>query len=242
LRCRYQDVRAPPVRPSEMTGRSNRTTTTPPDGLVEVQRVAIEVAEQAVAAAAPGMTEVELRDLVEEWLCDRGCAEVWSITNVGFGARSTICFPDQPPTDNRLGRNDVGHVDLHPISAAGWWGDCTRTFVLGSDPERERALAAVREIHAATLARCRPGMPASELFEGCHAAIEAAGYRLLDPWSNIGHSLRQGSAYDDKFIDAANETPMWGAWAVEPFLGTDAYGVKLEDVVWFGADGCTVVR
>ena len=211
-----------------------------PDGLVAVQRVAVEVAERAAREAEPGMTEIELRNLAEEWLRDRGCEEVWSITNVGFDARSTICFPDEPPTENRLVA--VGHVDVHPISADGWWGDCTRTFSLGRHPEHERAFAAVRDIHAATLARARPGMPARELFEGANAAIEAAGYRLLDPWSNIGHSLRQGSAYDEKFIDATNDREMWGAWAVEPFLGNDDFGVKVEDVVWFGRDGCVYLR
>ena len=211
-----------------------------PEGLVAVQRIAIEVAERAATTAEPGMTEIELRDLVEGWLRERGCEEVWSITNVGFDIRSTICFPDQPPTENRLVA--LGHVDVHPISPDGWWGDCTRTFSLGDDPEHERALAAVREIHAATLARARPGMPARELHEGANAAIEAAGYRLLDPWSNIGHSLRQGSAYDEKFIDATNEREMWGAWAIEPFLGNDEFGVKVEDVVWFGRDACTVLR
>jgi Xaa-Pro dipeptidase len=214
----------------------------PPEGLAAVQRVAVETAERAAREARPGMTEIELRDLVEAWLREAGCAEVWSITNVGFGERSTICFPDQPPTENVLGPGDVGHVDLHPVSADGWWGDCTRTFSLGGDPEHERAVAVVRRIHEETLARCRPGMPARELFAGCLASIAAAGYRLLDPWSNIGHSLRQGSAYDEKFVDAANERQLWGAWAVEPFLGTDRFGVKLEDVVWFGDDGCVVLR
>jgi Xaa-Pro dipeptidase len=211
-----------------------------PDGLRAVQRVAVEVAERAAREASPGSSEIELRDLVEQWLREAGCPEVWSITNVGFDARSTICFPDQPPTENRLVA--LGHVDLHPISSDGWWGDCTRTFAVAPSREHERALATVREIHEATLARCRPGMPALELFEGCHAAIVDAGYRLLDPWSNIGHSLRQGSAYDEKFIDATNERELWGAWAIEPFLGSDDFGVKLEDVVWFGEDGCTVVR
>src|SRR5438128_6758026 len=122
-----------------MTGRRNRTRTKPPHGLVAVQRIAVEVAERAASEAAPGMTEIELRDLVEAWLRERGCADVWSITNVGFGARSTICFPDQPPTGNVLGARGVGHVDLHPISPDGWWGDCTRTFSLGGDPEHDRA-------------------------------------------------------------------------------------------------------
>ena len=213
-----------------------------PDGLAHVQTVARRVADEAVRAARLGMTEIELRDLAEQLLREAGCAEVWSITNVGFGARSTICFPDQPPTDNVLGADDVGHVDLHPISAAGWWGDCTRTFTVGSDFEHDRALETVRRIHEETLARCTPGMPARELFAGCLASIESAGYRLLDPWSNIGHSLRRGSAYDEKFIDATNEREMWGAWAIEPFLGTDRFGVKLEDLVWFGRDGCVVLR
>ena len=210
-----------------------------PDGLVAVQRIAVEVAERAAREARPGMTEIELRDLVELWLQEAGCSLVWSITNVGFDARSTICFPDQPPTANRLVA--LGHVDLHPVSADGWWGDCTRTLSLGDDPEHVRAVETVRSIHEETLARCRPGMEARELFAGCQRAIEGAGYRLLDPWSNIGHSLRRGSAYDEKFIDATNERPMWGAWAIEPFLGTDAFGVKLEDVVWLDEGGCTVL-
>jgi Xaa-Pro dipeptidase len=207
-----------------------------------VQRIARAAAERAAREARPGMMEIELRDLVEGLLRDAGCDEVWSITNVGFGPRSTICFPDQPPTDNRLGAVDVGHVDIHPVAQDGWWGDCTRTFLRGDDAEHERALGAVTEIQAATLTRCRPGMQARELFAGCLAAIEAAGYRLLDPWSNIGHSLRRGSAYDEKFIDAGNAREMWGAWAIEPFLGTDSFGVKLEDVVWFGSEGCVVIE
>lgn len=215
----------------------------PPEGLAAVQRIAREAADWAVSRARPGMAEVELRDLVEARLREAGAPATWSITNVGFGRRSTICFPDQPPTGTVLRDVDVGHVDVHPIAGENWWGDCTRTLLVGGGaPEHVRALDELRSIHAATLARCRPGMPARELFAGCHAAIEAAGYRLLDPWGNIGHSLRQGSAYDEKFIDVSNGREMWGAWAIEPFLGCDDFGVKLEDVVWFGPDGCTVLR
>jgi Xaa-Pro aminopeptidase len=214
----------------------------PPEGLVRVQRIAGEAAEYVVREAAAGITEIELRDLVEQRMRAAGCESVWSITNVGFGARSTICFPDQPPTENRLREVDVGHVDVHPVAPDGWWGDCTRTFRCGADPGHAQALEALLRIHEETLARCRPGMHARDLFAGCLEAIEAAGFRLLDPWRNIGHSLRRGSAYDDKFIDAANERELWGAWAVEPFLGTDSFGVKVEDVVWFGRDRCTVLR
>jgi Xaa-Pro aminopeptidase len=213
-----------------------------PEGLVAVQQVARACAEEAVRLARVGMTEIELRDVVEGLLADHGSTDLWSITNVSFGPRSTICFPDQPPTGTRLGAQDVGHVDVHPISVDGWWGDCTRTFQLGDDAERARAFETVRRIHEETLARCVPGMRACDLFAGCFESIQAAGFKLHDPWSNIGHSLKHGSAYDEKFIDATNDREMWGAWAVEPFLGTDEFGVKLEDVVWFGEDGCEVLR
>ena len=221
---------------------SSSTEPRPPEGLLEAQRIARATAEWAASRAEPGLTEIELRDLAEAYAQELGAVEFWSITNVGFGNRSTICFPDQPPTENRLGAVDVGHVDVHPVTEDGWWGDCTRTFVLGSDAEHARALATVRELHERTLARCSPGMRAQELFVPCEAAMRAAGYRLLDPWSNIGHSIGRGSAYDEKFIDATNERPMWNAWAVEPFLGTGTFGVKLEDVVWFGPEGCVVLR
>jgi Xaa-Pro dipeptidase len=34
---------------------------------------------------------------------------------------------------------------------------------------------------------------------------------------------------------------MTGAWAVEPFIGNHLYGVKREDVVWFGPTQATVI-
>jgi len=214
----------------------------PPEGLVRVQRIARETAEQVAGEARPGMTEIELRDRAEALLREQGSERVWSITNLGVGEGSLDCWPTVPPTDRSVGTADVGIVDIHPVAADEWWGDCTRTFRVGDDPEHGRALEVLREIHEGALARCRPGMRAKDLFDPTLAAIEAAGYRLLDRWSNIGHSLRQGSAYDEKFIDATNETAMWGAWAIEPFFGTDRFGVKLEDVVWFGPDGCVVLR
>ena len=41
-----------------------------PEGLVAVQRVARECAEEAVGLARVGMTEIELRDIVEQLLAD----------------------------------------------------------------------------------------------------------------------------------------------------------------------------
>ena len=52
----------------------------------------------------------------------------------------------------------------------------------------------------------------------------------------IGHRRHQA-----QFIDAGNSTPMWGAWAVEPFAARGEVAVKVEDLVWFGRERCIVV-
>ena len=50
-----------------------------------------------------------------------------------------------------------------------------------------------------------------------------------------------GAAYLHNFIDAGNQTPMWGAWAVEPFASRGDVAVKVEDLVWFGREQCQIV-
>ena len=64
---------------------------------------------------------------------------------------------------------------------------------------------------------------------------------LLDLLANIGHSLTAGAAYLHNFIDAGNQTPMWGAWAIEPFAARGDIAVKVEDLVWFGRERCMVL-
>jgi Xaa-Pro aminopeptidase len=214
----------------------------PPFGLVTAQRIAIAAAEHAVTAASPGMSESELAELAESHARSLGATGFWTITNVGFGAGSLRCFPTEPPTGRALWSLDVGHVDVHPITAEGWWGDCTRTLVRGEVPEYRHLSSEMEEVHRRLLASARPGMPANELYGIFRGEVERLDLVALDRLHNIGHSLGRSTSYDFGYIDAHNASPMFGAWAIEPFFGNHLYGVKLEDVVWFGAAACTVVH
>jgi Xaa-Pro dipeptidase len=232
---------ADPLRPDWAYRPGPDVAPAPPAGLVAVQRAARAAAAAGAAAAAPGRSERDLEQVASDAMRAAGAVSVWTITNVGVGEGARVCFPTEGPSERALGDSDVAIVDVHPVDAAGWWGDCTRTALVGDDAEAHAALAELESIHAATLAACRPGMPASELFGLCAERIAAAGFELLDQLGNIGHSLGAGAAYLDGFIDASNDTPMWGAWAIEPFVGLGSWSLKVEDVVWFGRDACTVV-
>jgi Xaa-Pro aminopeptidase len=210
----------------------------PPAGLVKAQVIAKGAAEAGIAAAAAGVSEQDVELVISAYLIAQGIEHVWTITNVGLGKNTLVCFPTNPPTALRAAENDVLMVDVHPITGDGSWGDCTRCAVIGDYPEAKAALADLERIHFETLEKCRPGMRADELFGLSHDRLTAEGYVLLDQLGNIGHSLTAGAAYLHQFIDAGNTTPMWGAWAIEPFAARGGIAVKVEDLVWFGRDRC----
>jgi Xaa-Pro aminopeptidase len=216
-------------------------TDEPPAGLVEAQRFAIRVAEASAAQAAAGETERQVRDRTEALVTEWGGDGVWTPTVVGFGIGTLSCFPTDVPSERALWNLDLGMIDVHPVTAEGWWGDCTRTFQRGDNLAQAEALTTVERIHATVLAAVRPGMRACDLFAVFDEELGKTPYVLLDRLSNIGHSLDANSSYDDGYIDAWNETVMTGAWAVEPFIGNHLYGVKREDVVWFGPTRATVI-
>nr|WP_300145254.1 M24 family metallopeptidase [Propionicimonas sp.] len=213
----------------------------PPAGLVAAQRIAIRVAEAGAEAAVAGQTERELHRIVNQMVLDAGAVGTWTPTTVGFGVGTLSCFPTDVPTDRALWNLDLGMIDVHPVTADGWWGDCTRSFQRGDNHAQAEALATIERIHATVLAAARPGMRACDWFGVFADELARTPYVLLDRLSNIGHSLTANSSYDDGYIDASNETVMRGAWAVEPFIGNHLYGVKREDVVWFGPTRCTVI-
>lgn len=209
-----------------------------PAGLRAAQKLAKQAAMVGVNAARTGISEIEVEQQVHDYLLSQGAQGIWTITNVGLGENTRVCFPTQGPGKQQAAAQDVLMVDVHPITADGSWGDCTRCAVMGDYPEAAQALKDLERIHYETLAQCRPGMPASELFGLSHERLTAEGFILLDLLGNIGHSLTAGAAYTHGFIDAGNITPMWGAWAIEPFAQRGEVAVKVEDVVWFGRDGC----
>ncbi|OUE22510.1 Metallopeptidase family M24 [Clavibacter michiganensis] len=213
----------------------------PPPGLVRAQQLAVQVAEEFAASVEPGMTEREVRDAVDARVVALGGAGTWTPTVVGFGAGTLSCFPTDDPSNRSLWPIDLGVIDVHPVTHDGWWGDCTRSLIRGSNVPQSRVLAAVEAVHEHLLDSARAGMRARDWFAAFHEALEPTGLLLLDRLQNIGHSLDHDSSYDGGYIDAWNDTVMTGAWAVEPFIGNHLYGVKREDVVWFGSTKVTVI-
>ena len=211
----------------------------PPPELVAAQRTTIEITDVVLAGVTPGMSEIELVRRADGLARQRGATGVWTPIAVGAGAGALVCHPDHPPTERRVAADDIVYLDLTP-DFGGWPGDVTRSVVVGSDSARREVAAAAHRIERALIAACRPGMTAAELFSIAAELLAQEGYELLDLLGNVGHDLGPAARVTG-FIEAGNDTPMWGAWAIEPHVGRDGFGAKFEDVVWLGSEGVVFV-
>ena len=207
--------------------------------LVAAQRATIAIVEELADEIHPGRSERDLAARAEELALARGATGFWTPVAVGAGAGNLVCHPDFPPTERAVADVDLVYLDVTP-DFGGWPGDVTRSVVVGADAARERVLADCRRIELAVIAAIRPGMQAKELFAVARALIDADGYELLDLLGNIGHDLGRDAEVTG-FIDPRNETPMWGCWAIEPHIGMDGVGAKVEDLVWIGEEGVAVL-
>ena len=214
----------------------------PPQGLVTAQRMAIESAEKIVHETMPGETEKGVLSRLENCARAKGAVGFWTPTVVGFGPGSLSCFPTDKPSDRPLWNIDIGHVDVHPVTEEGWGGDCTRTIVVGKHPRHHEILSTLSRIHHEVLSSLEPEMRACDAFQLFERKLKTTPYRLLDRLENIGHSLSQGGSYEDGYLNRWNKSVLKGAWAFEPFIGTDLYGAKIEDVMWFGPSSCVWVK
>jgi Xaa-Pro dipeptidase len=207
--------------------------------LAAAQHATIEIVEALVEEVRPGRSELELATRAEEIALARGATGFWTPVAVGAGPGNLVCHPDFPPTGRIIADVDLVWLDVTP-DFSGWPGDVTRSVVVGSDRARERILDECVRIERAVIESIRPGMPAKELFAVARRLIDEGGYELLDLLGNIGHDLGRGAEVTG-FIDPRNETPMWGCWAIEPHIGMDGVGAKVEDLVWIGEEGVVVI-
>lgn len=207
--------------------------------LLAAQRATLAVVSDLEREIRPGRTERELAVRAEELARARGATGFWTPVAVGAGPGNLVCHPEFPPTERAVAAADLVWIDLTP-DFGGWPGDVTRSVVVGADSARERVLADCARIERAVIEAITPGMPARELFAVARALLDADGYELLDLLGNIGHDLDR-DALVTGFIDPRNETAMWGCWAIEPHIGMDGIGAKIEDLVWIDEEGVIVL-
>lgn len=202
----------------------------PPAGLVAAQDLAREIIAQLTPLIVDGVSETELEAHVLRIGDELGSSDVWTTPTTRIGIGTSVCHPAFPMQDRRAVAGDTVIIDVNPV-LDGWLGDFCQSFAVAPAPTGSALIEEVRQFQLDLIALVEPGMLASALYAiGADLAL-SRGLKLLDLLDNFGHSLDTEFATEG-FIDATNDTPMWGGWTVEPQLGRHGVGAKFEDILW----------
>jgi Xaa-Pro aminopeptidase len=205
------------------------------DAEIALLREACAIGDRALTevlgTVAPGQTEREIARRLEWCMLELGADGVAFQTIVATGTNSAI--PHHRPTDREVARGDFLKIDFGALYR-GYHADCTRTVVVGREPE-----AWQREVYDVVRAAQRAGRHAltvgadlRTVDAAARGVVAAAGYA-----EQFSHGLGHGVGLE------IHEAPMLGPTAdgrladrtpvtVEPGVYLPGRGgVRIEDTL-----------
>lgn len=206
------------------------------DEVAALQR-ACDITDQALAvawaAAKPGMTERELRRILDGAMLDFG-GEVGFESIVASGPNSAI--PHHQPTDRALQVGDFLKIDCGAMYD-GYHADMTRMAVVGAEPAdwQVELHALVLTAQQAGIDALKPGATAAELDHAARRIIDEAGHG-----EHYLHGLGHGvglEIHEPPFLGASgtDRIDVGVPVTVEPGVYLSGRGgVRIEDTLLVG--------
>lgn len=133
-------------------------------------------------------------------------------------------------------------LDISPRGPHGYYGDLTRTFVVGSDGGWERrAFVAVEAAHEEALATVEADVTAGTVHEEAAAELTAHGFRIDSSEVGFTHGVGHGvgvSLHEGPSLRADTALEAGNVVTIEPGVyDPDTGGVRIEDLVAVTEDG-----
>lgn len=154
-------------------------------------RMSAEIRDICADAIVPGMSTMELDDLVAEY-CRRHKVEASFYRYAGFPGRLCVSLNDEVihgiPDRRRIIRpGDLVSTDVG-IRTLGFNGDTSRTVAVGGcDPEVQRLLDTTKACLKAGIAAAGPGVHLGDVGWAIQQVAEQAGFGIVRDW--IGHGV-----------------------------------------------------
>jgi Xaa-Pro aminopeptidase len=205
--------------------------------LDELDRIAASrahalVGQDAVhAGLEPGVSDLDLQTRALAAAQMAAAEPIEFVGGIAGGRHSAdVAPPVYVPGTQRLEPGDCVLADV-AVRARGYWGDTTRTSVIGANDEITETIKAITAIPSHAGAGLQSGRPVSDFYADLKQAIQSG---FPDGWfpHHGGHCIGLGVGENPQIIPSEStliETGM--VFAVEPgvyFPGR--YGVRVEDM------------
>jgi methionyl aminopeptidase len=180
-----------------------------------------------------GMVEEDAKEMARQTLSGLGMRRGWHHIIVRFGPNTTKDFMERSEPGVVLGTDDIFFVDIGPIYE-GCEGDAGDTFVMGSNPDHQRAKADVRMIWDTVREQWfAEGATGKDLYQFASETAESSGWKLNLDLS--GHRLSDfpHSAHYDGGLADVEFRPSPNLWVLEiAIIHPDGrFGAFYEDLL-----------
>lgn len=210
------------------------------ESLKRAARIAAEALTSVLEKMAPGMVERDIAFVLESEMRNRGSEEPSFDTIVASGPNAAK--PHARPGHRALAEGESIVIDYGAV-VQGYHSDETCTVVLGSVPEElERVYGIVKDAHDRAIDAVRPGIACTEIDRIARSHIEAKG--LGDRFSHgTGHGVGL-EVHEYPRISPLGKGILEEGMVITIEPGVyipERLGVRIEDTVLVGRDGCEIL-
>ena len=176
----------------------------------------------------PGMTEIEIAEMLDQYMFSLGASATAFDTIVGSGKNSAQIH--SVPTDRKIEEQDIILMDFGYV-VDGYCSDMSRTiFVGGITEKQEQIYDLVLKTQLNAIDKIMAGMTAMEADREGRKLINDAGY---DYAHALGHGIGE-IVHEDLIISPKKDTVLEKnmVFTIEPGIYIEnEFGIRIEDVV-----------
>ena len=209
--------------------------------MLEARRHTWHAIDKIAAAIRPGMRESEGVELAKTVLRDLGLLRGWHAVYLRFGKNTLLTYwdKDADAPDVVLRDNDIFYIDIGPVWEK-WEGDGGNTFVVGTDPEMQRARTAVRQVFDRVHEKWRTeSVTGAALYDYATEVARSMGWKLAPGVD--GHRLGDfpHKAFHAGTLAGTSFPPATDLWVLEIQIRhpTLPFGAFYEDLLLESGSG-----
>ncbi len=188
----------------------------------------------AYAAIRPGTTELEIQEILNKEIRDRGGSPTFCVVAVGFGSAE----PHHITDSTQMKSGDIVLMDFG-CDFERYQSDITRVVCCGkATDEMKQIYGLVHQSHVAARKAIQPGVSSESIDRAARSVIESAGYGK-NFFHRVGHGIGM-EVHEEPYMVEGNKhlLEVGNCFSIEPGIYFEGkWGIRIENIVAVSKNG-----